>query len=216
MRYKCPRCRERRCRTHCRCGRDGSAQGRRAPRPQAKPKAMPKAQAAPPAAVAAPVGRPAALAVEVLGTRAWWDRLLREIRDAAEVALASYIVDHEALCELLLRRLEGRDDFALAVLVDNETFLQRTAFYQRPRLERLRRAGAEIRLCRGPVQPYGSFHMKAIVLDRRVAFTGSANATQKSLQNTEVTMRLVGPPVAAILAEIQAARVRGALWDGTA
>ena len=161
---------------------------------------MPKAQAAPPAAVAAPVGRPAALAVEVLGTRAWWDRLLREIRDAAEVALASYIVDHEALCELLLRRLGGRDDFALAVLVDNETFLQRTAFYQRPRLERLRRAGAEIRLCRGPVQPYGSFHMKAIVLDRRVAFTGSANATQKSLQNTEVTMRLVGPPVAAILA----------------
>ena len=69
---------------------------------------------------------------------------------------------------------------------------------QGPRLERLRRAGATIGLCRG-TSSTGAFHAKAIVIDRQVAFVGSANATNKSLLNGELCFRLRGPPVRAVV-----------------
>ena len=115
----------------------------------------------------------------------------------------------------MLRRLgEGGSTFALEVLVDREAFVTRGARRQRPRLNELRRAGAQVYLCRG-TPPLGAFHVKAAVLDRRVCFTGSANFTEKSLDNCELTMRIVGPQVTDILETVGAARGRAMLWDGS-
>ena len=92
MRYPCSICHQQRCRSHCRCARDGSASGKAAGRPapaahaKAQPKAQPKAVATsprPPQVVAvAPVGRASALHVEVLGTAAWWASLLQAVGGA--------------------------------------------------------------------------------------------------------------------------------------
>ena len=58
----------------------------------------------------------------------------------------------------------------------------------RIRLDRLRRAIADIVLCRGR-PPYGSFHTKAFVIDRRVAFVGSANLTYAADNGNEEQRR---------------------------
>ena len=58
-------------------------------------------------------------------------------------------------------------------------------------------------------------HMKMIILDWRIAFVGSANLTQKSLQNAELTMRVRGPPVSDFLAQALAVKDCGELWDGS-
>ena len=139
---------------------------------------------------------------------------MEEIGYAREVLIASFLFDHAALQEALLRRLNGRGEFDLQVLVDRAAFVERTAYRQRPRLDALRRASASVYLCSGD-PPLGAFHAKVAVLDRRICFTGSANFTQKSLQNFELTLRLVGPQVLEILRDVEAARLRGRLWDGS-
>jgi len=48
-------------------------------------------------------------------------------------------------------------------------------------------------------------HLKAVVIDSRVAYAGSANCTRQARCNREVMLRLVGPPVTKVLAEISAA-----------
>lgn len=53
---KCDKCGEWRCKTHCRCGRTGTAKGRNAARPGKRPKARARPQAA---AAAAPAPGPA-------------------------------------------------------------------------------------------------------------------------------------------------------------
>ena len=128
--------------------------------------------------------------------------------------LATYTIDHTELCVLLEQRLNGRSEFHLQVLVDRENFLARTPVRQRPRLVALRNAGAEVYLCRGQ-PPLGAFHKKALIVDRRTAFQGSANFTQKSLQNEEQTLRMRGPPVDDVLVEVEEARGRGVLWHGS-
>ena len=214
MRYPCADCREWRCRSHCKCARSGHAVGRKAPRPNAKARAAAKALAAPAAAVVVPpVGRPAPLSFQLLAVSVWYAQMLTEVRGAGEIVLASMLFDHTALCAALLARLGQRTAFTLTVLVDAQAFKQRTALNQRPRLDSLRRAGALVYLCRGRV-PRGIFHIKALVVDRRVGFAGGANFTNKSLQNAELTWRFSGPPVADVLREVEVFRGKGVLWDG--
>ena len=121
--------------------------------------------------------------------------------------------DHPALTRALVQKLSGRDAFAVVVLVDKEQFDTRACYHQRPRLAELHAAGAAVYLCRGS-PPLGSFHMKTVCIDRRSAFTGSANLTKKNAENDELTTRVVGPPVADILCRVEAARRRGSLWRG--
>ena len=74
----------------------------------------------------------------------------------------------------------------------------------------LKRAGAKIYIGTGrdgreeygPNGVQGSMHMKALVLDSRVAWTGSANWTRNSKTNFELVFRMVGPPVGSIKAAI--------------
>lgn len=220
MRYPCSNCGQLRCRSHCQCVRDGillgAERGRPAPRAaaraKAKAKAQPKAAAAPPAPpvlAAAPVGRAPALQAEVMDAAAWWASLLQTVRHASRVVVASYVYDHPRLTQTLLQRLGDSSSFELVILVDKEMFEQRSAYYERPRLDSLRRAGAVIELCRGSGR-LGSFHKKVLVADRRTAFLGSANFTLKSEDNDELLLLLRGPPVQDILRDLE--QRKGVAW----
>ena len=134
--------------------------------------------------------------------------MLEAINDASEVILGTYQYDHEGLTDVLERRLRGRSAFDCVVLLDREMHSLRTPYQQRPRLERLRRAGARIVLCRGTPST-GAFHAKAVVIDRKTAFAGSANMTAKSLRNGELCFRLRGPPVLDVLQFLLNERDRG-------
>ena len=142
IRGPCRKCNERRCKTHCRCGRQGTAVGRSAARPTRVVQRVLRAAPAPrPAHFAArPVGAPAALGFQVLSVSLWWSSLLQEVQNAAsEVLVASYVFDHPALTRALVQKLSGRGLFAVSVLVDKEQFDTRACYHQRPRLAELHR-----------------------------------------------------------------------------
>ena len=101
----------------------------------------------------------------------------------------------------------------VTILVDKEQVQKRRIYYQRSRLLSLKRSGASIILCSGE-PPHGSFHVKAIIINRRICFCGSANLTYASASNAELCLRLTGPPVAAILSQLMAAKACGEEWDG--
>ena len=187
-----------------RAGRNGGRHVQPAAKAQAKAKAKaaPAPPPPPPPMPQAPVGRMPALSFEVMDVDAWYVAMIDYIRDACEVGVGSYQYDHEGLTDVLECRLRGRSAFECVVLLDREMHSLRTPYHQRPRLERLRRAGATIVLCRGTPST-GAFHAKAVVTDRRTAFIGSANTTTKSLRNGELCFRLRGPPVMDVLQFLQ-------------
>ena len=223
LRGPCSKCNERRCRTHCRCGRNSTAVGRAAgrpsptttvaPLPKAKAKGMPKAIGQPPQAapvvVQRPVGRMPDVSVERLQPNAWYCAMIEAVKDADEVFSGTYQFDHTLLNDVFIQRLGGKKAFDLVLLVDKECFGNGTPPRQRTMLNNLRRAGAEIVLCRGTVST-GSFHGKALVVNRRTAFVGSANLTQKSERNGELCWRMRGPPVLDVLEYLEEERQRGA------
>ena len=145
----CKRCREWRCRSHCRCGREGTATGRAAARPcaaaavqRAGAKAAPRPpQLAVEALATNPVGRPATTSADVFADNSWRQGALEEVAKASKVLLASLSYDDPAFQEVFLKRLRGRAPFSLEVCVDAERFTQRGTVHQRPRLEELRRQG---------------------------------------------------------------------------
>ena len=147
----------------------------------------------------APVGRPAALGCEVLDTATWWTQLLSDVSDASEVSVSTLLYDHQGLTGILLRKLR-LGNFKVEVVVDREACEAQppVAPRQAPRLRALCEAGAEVLLARG-VGRLGRLHGKALVCDRRVAYCGCANFTDKSSANSELCLRLRGPPVADVL-----------------
>ena len=113
-----------------------------------------------------------------------------------------------------MRRLDSRSSADVVVMVDQEMFLARSCFRMRPRLAELRRLGAQVYLCCG-TPPRGAFHVKAVCIDRRYLYTGSANLTNKALsENVETVFRFTGAPVVDVLATVHDARARATLWDG--
>jgi len=126
---------------------------------------------------------------------------------ASTVEIASMIMDEPTLCNALVGFLIGPGPFTCRVVVDKSCFAQKISRGQRPRLLELQRAGAQVRLASGhsgtdvygPHARGGVMHVKAVVLDAAVAYTGSANFTKASLTNRELVLRLEGAGVAAIL-----------------
>ena len=139
--------------------------------------------------------------------------MMKDVEIASDIMLASYTYDHSSLTALLIRRLQGRAAFSVTVLVDKESFDKGDAPRERPRLRALREAGARIFMCRG-TPPFGRMHVKAICIDRRTVYTGSANFTNKSASNLEMVMRMVGPPADDIKAQLADIQNGGKLWDG--
>jgi hypothetical protein len=138
----CLVCKEWRCKTHCKCGREGTARGWHAPRgkaleeehPRPKAKARPRSSesaratsSSEPSYSVVPVGRPANLDTEVYADATWWPVLLEEIAAASHVLISVFLYDASDLHGILLRRLKGRDPFVLHMLIDKEGYEERTA-----------------------------------------------------------------------------------------
>jgi phosphatidylserine/phosphatidylglycerophosphate/cardiolipin synthase-like enzyme len=206
---QCATCREWRCKSHCRCGRQGTALGRRAPRQavaKAKAKAAPRAVTAPRAAASSSSSSSSSPQV-VFNESTWLQQCLKEMQNAATVQIASLVFDEPSFSTALLKLLRGPRPFTCRVVVDKDCFYKRVSTGQRPRLLELQKAGALVRLATGhsgtdvfgPRAKGGMMHLKAVVLDGNVVFSGSANVTRASLANRELVFRLVGPDVKPVL-----------------
>ena len=70
--------------------------------------------------------------------------------------------------------------------------------YQEPRVSELWQAGAQVFLCKSP-GPKGSFHCKAVVVDRRYLYCGGPYFSYKSQNNAELCWWIAGPAVGQVL-----------------
>ena len=213
---------------HCLCGRqkDWGDDGRKRPRTPKEQCAVPAAGVVPmlsfesdptptpPAAASVELvmqpalGRPAATGVDILGAGTWRERALAEIATAARVVLFTYEYNAMDFQTTLLQRLRSRKQcpFEVVLAVDNEKFKK-----SRSLLLQLVEKGADVYRCEGekdtarygPGAYSGSAHMKAVVIDGRIAYCGSANLTEASKKNLEMMIRLVGAPVRDISAMLQ-------------
>ena len=113
-------------------------------------------------------------------------------------------------------RLRLRSGLRLRVLVDRQQLKRKTEWAKRSldRLDKLRKAGAQVFLCSGCFDE-GCFHNKELVVDKRFYFGGSANFTHAARNyNKERCFFATGPEVASVLADLQEERERAVLWDG--
>ena len=214
---KCGVCKEIRCRTHCRCGRNHTAVGRRAPRPRATPvQALPQLAVCQ-SASCAPVGRPATTEVKVLVNQEWMQSALEEIRQASGVDLAMCVFDSQQILQALLSRLKDRTQFSCSIVVDQSSYDEKASTFQRSRLLQLQGCGARVVACRGfdASYLYGSnarkriTHLKCLVIDKRLAFAGTANVTTSSRSNREAVFKFRGPSVQQILWQVLPALENG-------
>ncbi len=214
IRGDCQECDERRCRAHCKRGRDGTAHGRARSRGAITLAPSGTSSESEDEAPLGPIGRPAkTLELKVYGSDdAFWCCLRKGIKSAWEVLLGTYMLDEPSLQILFLMRLAGQYEFSLDVFVEKEMFDVRSARFQRPRLEALRRAGARIWLCDG-ARGLGPMHMKALCVDRRLVFIGSGNFTNKSHDNPELRMHVKGPAATKIYAMCHGLKLQGQLLD---
>jgi len=136
-----------------------------------------------------------------------------DISASSEVEVASYMYDNRLVHSMLLKRLRGRAPFSLNVYIDAERLNLSTPYFQRGRLQDLRKAGATVYVCKGR-RNNGAYHCKGCVIDRRYLYSGGANFTEKSTCNEEFVYRMVGPVVKQVLERLAAHRQAHKLWDG--
>ena len=86
----------------------------------------------------------------------------------------------------------------------------RTCRSQVLKLKRLKAAGAQVYLCNGR-DGRGVMHRKEFVLDAKVLYEGSANASNAMSHNEDGMTRMTGHPVASFLANMRRVRDRGEL-----
>lgn len=148
------------------------------------------------------VGRPLETSVKVFGSADWREEAVSDIRRAQCVVIGSYLFDAEDIQKALLAELRRRGkDFRCAVIVDEGMHNSGGCRRQKPMLKTLKEAGARIFLARGQhgggrMSKYpGSFHVKCMVLDSRIAFVGSSNFTEASMKNWEMVLRVTGSAV---------------------
>jgi len=231
----CPSCREWRCKTHCRCGRNNWAKGRHAARvfgaaitgrsaagiaPAAPaPGVAVPVLSPPPPPCPGPVGRPVKTDVAVYyDDNGWWDLVVGEISEASSVILASYLYDDEQLHSALVRRLKHqKGKFSCVVLVDEQCYKERTCRGELAKLKELISAGAQVFSCSGqsgkdlfgPKALPGYFHIKAIAIDGKIVYHGSSNLTKSSRKNVELVTRMVGSPALAVVQGLSKSQASG-------
>ena len=215
----CTKCGEQRCRGHCRCGRNKTAKGRAAARGVDTQRVssvtrVRQTPSSPPAALPlAPVGRTPNPSCQLLGIDEFYSQCCCELGTASEAEVATYQYDNPSLQKVLLKRLKGRSAFKLNLYIDTEQFGGAVPKRQRALVRELWTAGATVYLCKGP-RPKGSFHGKAVVIDRRYLFTGGANATYKSHSNEEFVFRISGSAVGQVFEKLGAQRAKSKTWKG--
>ena len=129
----CEKCKEWRCKTHCRCGRRKAAVA--ASSSSASASSTQRTVAATSHATAAPVGRPAALGIMMLSIRAWWHQLVQDVGSAGDLLISSYMYDHKALHEALKKQLQA--GCKVCILIDKSSFDSGKPYAQRSRLAAL-------------------------------------------------------------------------------
>ena len=223
----CKTCKEQRCKAHCRCARENKLKGHSLPRGVRRKLNTPSTQStasttshATSLAVANPVGRASTPSTVLFAnTVSLIQSMGPELEKATEVELATFQYDNARLHKRLLDRLRGRTAFALNVYIDREQLAGRVPKMQKSMLRELRAAqkhnpGAKVHVCKGPGR-LGAYHCKCLIIDRRYAYTGSMNFTDKSEANEEFPERKTGPIVAQYLERLAAHRAGATLWDGS-
>ena len=119
--------------------------------------------------------------------------------------------DDTALYSILLDRLTDGSNMKVSLCLDDQMFSEGKPPSGKARVRRLQASGAEVFLCKG-LRRYGSYHVKEIIVDRRVLFTGSANCTTASHNNQERGYRMTGSVVAEALADIINDKSRATKW----
>ena len=205
-----------RCKAHCKC--QGVATGRSAarttepqqrvstsssssasgPSPSASSRAVSAASsgAAAAALLPPPVGRPAALSLQVYTDGRWLDSAKSEIAAArSSVVLATYMMNCPGLCGALKAWLKRCANAQCQIIVDRQNHDLRTCPGQLTALRELQAAGAEVHLCYGKsgTKGLGYMHVKALIIDRRLAYYGGANFTKNASNSWELVSRITGP-----------------------
>ena len=158
------------------------------------------------------MGRPLQTSVKVFPSAEWRKEAVADIRNAQSVVIGSYMFDAEDIQKALLAELRRRGkEFRCAVIVDEDMHSESGCKRQKPMLKTLGEAGAHIYKAHGQhstgrMSKYrGSFHIKCMVLDSRIAFHGSCNYTEASTKNWEMVLRVTGAAASdmgAILMEV--------------
>ena len=91
------------------------------------------------------------------------------------------------------------------LLLDKESFFFSSCVRQAARIHELYRAGCEFRIAKPMVGFFACNHVKCLILDARIALTGSVNLTHNGLENNkEHLYRLTEPAfVADLLADFE-------------
>jgi phosphatidylserine/phosphatidylglycerophosphate/cardiolipin synthase-like enzyme len=202
MNKKCTKCGELRCRGHCKCAREGEVRGRAASRgTPGRSASLPGSTRLPARPAVAPHGADRVQVQEGIASA------VQELSAvvAKKITVATYVYDDSKLHKQLLCQLASPGAAAVEVLVDAAQLgSSKNAYKMKAMLQQLQRANAVIRLCRGRRSGgcCGAYHHKAMVIDGRLAFVGSANLTFASRINGETVLRLSGPCVKDVLANI--------------
>ena len=140
----------------------------------------------------------------------WVQRLIKEIKTTDALIMASFVADNDEVFAALLDRFGAHRPFFCEVLVDKKHHGLRTCRSQALKLKRLKAAGAQVYLCKGR-NGRGVMHRKEFVLDAKVLYEGSANASNAMSHNEDGMTRMTGHPVASFLANMRRVRDRGEL-----
>jgi hypothetical protein len=150
-------------------------------------------------------GRPANLSVVVYGPEdpSWRQRAVKEVRSASSiVVVVTYMYDNEEFdkaCKHFLKSGRGR---TCVVLVDRQMYDENACKgKEKKMLKGLKEAGADVFFGTGfkgqgrLSRHVGSMHLKDVLIDGRVAYSGSANCTEACAKNAERMFRFTGHPV---------------------
>lgn len=165
----------------------------------------------------APVTFKALLSLEPIKTNArmytdtaWIKDAEKELKSASHAVVTSYIFNSKGFFDVLLKRLKkkSRDPFTCLVLVDDAAYEENKAPHERRMLKELKDDGAQVWLCTGRSKG-GIFHWKALLLDSRIVYWGTANLTNNSLNSRDLMQRLTGPAIDDFKAGIDEAMAAG-------
>ena len=134
-----------------------------------------------------------------------------DLKNARDLEIASYCMDEARLFNTVAELFPA---CKVNLYIDKEMLADATKEKQRKRVRQLHRTGAHVYVLKG-VRRLGSFHPKALIINRRIMYFGGANFTDKARRdNRETTFRATGHVVEEILEDASDWRAAGTLWDG--
>ena len=197
-------CGEWECRACCPCGQAGLLTGRaRSRSTRAVQVDRPTVPAPQQVAFVRSVGRPPAPSVDLVRQAQFLPQLVSDVRTATtEIVACSLSYDDPDLHRALLARARARPAVRVELFVDKQQLNSGRPTFERERLRELAAAGVVVWTARGQSHvhvfgeggqnKFGQLHSKAVVLDKKVAYQGSANLTRNSRCDEDLVVRFSG------------------------